>query len=300
MYPGAVGCLARWLTLLVAVTGVARGDDLAAVEQRGRDAAKNGKFSEAIDAFKQADRLAARASHACLIALAYTRRELWPQAEIFFTLCHQRASASDPLPDWLALAEKTLAEHLASANVAEVEIHVEPASANVMLAVSSFASDEQFSPRRIHLAFGEHVITARAPGYETAQQSISIADKTTKQIVIALRPHTLTVRSPMPWYVAGAGAAVLALGAAYDVLAVRPLRDRLSDDVHNLDVTDYRANSHSFDVRRDIAIGLYAAGAATVIAGAVLYATGFHSREVMVGVDPVAGGGVATMTWRTR
>jgi hypothetical protein len=121
------------VAIVVALASLARADDLATVEQRGRDAAKNGKFSEAIDAFKEADRLAPRASHACLIALAYTRRELWPQAEIFFTLCHQRATEWDPLPDWLPLAEKTLADHLASANVAEVEIRIEPAAAKAML-----------------------------------------------------------------------------------------------------------------------------------------------------------------------
>src|SRR5690242_5920614 len=46
----------------------------AELQAKGEQLAKDGRFSEAIDAFKAADRIERRASHACLIALAYTRR----------------------------------------------------------------------------------------------------------------------------------------------------------------------------------------------------------------------------------
>jgi hypothetical protein len=289
--------------VLAALGGLARADDLASIEARGQELAKQGKFSEAIDAFKEADRLAPRASHACLIALAYTRRELWPQAEIFFTLCHERATRADTLPDWLPLAEKTLAEHLASANVAEVQIRVEPAEASAVLSVSSFAADEVFGARTIHLAFGEHVITARAPGYQVAKQAISIGDRTPKQVVIQLEPLHVIVHSPVPWYVVGAGGVVLAAGAVYHLIALQPVRERLANDVkdlENINVADYQAHSHEFDVRRDVTIALYATGAATVITGLVLRATVLRGHEVEVTAQPRAGGGVVTLSWDLR
>jgi hypothetical protein len=173
----------------------------------------------------------------------------------------------------------------------------------VTLAVSSFAADEQFAPRTIHLAFGDHVITAKAPGYETVQQSISIADKTPKQVAITLRPLPpthVTGESRTPWYVVGAGGAVLALGAAYHLVALNPLRERLAADVGNpetLDIADYKAHSHEFDVRRDVTIALYGVGAATVLTGLVLRTTVMRGRDVEIMAAPRAGGGVITLTW---
>ncbi len=106
---------------------------------KGEQQAKDGRFADAIDSFKAADRIQPRASHACLIALAYTRRELWSQAQLWLSTCHTRASASDPLPDWVPLAEKQIKERLETANVAEVTIEVKPAGAKAKFTVSSFA-----------------------------------------------------------------------------------------------------------------------------------------------------------------
>jgi hypothetical protein len=283
--------------------GTTRADTLDELEARGEQLAKAGKLSEAIDAFKLADRVSPRASHACLIALAYTRRELWPQAEIFYTLCRQRATADDPVPSWLPLAEQTLAEHLASANVAEVAISVEPARARAILAVSSFAGDEQFEPRTIHLAFGEHVITVKAPGFQIAQQMVSITDRTPRHLVIRLVSNRVTVYPRAPWYVVGAGGAILAAGAAYHLFALNPVRNRLAADVadpENVDVADYKAHSHEFDVRKDVTLALYGVGAATAIAGLVLRATVLGPRDVELGAEPRPGGGIVTVTWRRR
>src|SRR5690606_20883724 len=93
---------------------------------RGEQLAKDGRYTEAIDAFKAAEKIEPRARHACLIALAYTRRELWPQAEIFLEQCEQRATPADPIPEWVPTARQQLAERLATVNVAPVDIRVEP------------------------------------------------------------------------------------------------------------------------------------------------------------------------------
>jgi hypothetical protein len=306
--------------LVVCVVAPARADDATALETRGAQLAKDGHYSDAIDAFKEADRLQPRASHACMIALAYTRRELWPQAEVFFEMCHHRGSTGDPLPDWLPQAEKVLADHLATANVAAIDITVLPANAAVKLTLSSFASDETFAPRKLHLAFGQHVITATAPGYETQSKTIAVTGKTPQAIVLELEPvhrepvtpprpsvnpapvvtattTTTTTRSTVPWWIIGAGAALGLAGGAIHVFAFEPVRDDLAKDVADLDRRAYDADSSKFDARRDLVIGLYVAGGVAIITGLVLRQTVFVEH---VDVAPRPGGAVVSWTWRTR
>lgn len=174
--------------LVVAAPAVGHTDDREALQAKGEQLAKEGRFNDAIDAFKAADRIQPRASHACLIALAYTRREAWPQAELFLSICHQRANAGDPLPDWVPQADEMIKERLASANLAEVTIETKPASARVT--VSSFAPDEVFEPRTVHLPFGTHVIFAKADGYADAQVTIELKDKSPQHVLVELTAKT--------------------------------------------------------------------------------------------------------------
>src|SRR5262245_38276918 len=89
-------CSATVLVLLATSTAMAdEVDDLVA---SGEAFAKSGEYSRAIERFKQADARRPRALHACLIALTYTRRELWAQAEVALASCHARAGGGDPLP----------------------------------------------------------------------------------------------------------------------------------------------------------------------------------------------------------
>ena len=142
---------AVWLPLSMTASTV-QADTAAERVAAGEQLAKEGRLTEAIESFKAADKLEQRAKHACLIALAYIRRELWPQAEIFMTRCHQRATAGDPVPDWAALAEKQMNERLSSAKVSAVHIRIEPTAlaATAKISVSSFPADETFAPRTIH------------------------------------------------------------------------------------------------------------------------------------------------------
>jgi uncharacterized protein HemY len=112
-------------------TTVARADDTADLVTKGQELAKQGAWSQAITAFKQADAQQPRAQNACFIGLAYLRRELWGQAELHFAICHARAKPDDPLPEWAAEAETQLAQKLAVQNVAAVTIEATRSSTSV-------------------------------------------------------------------------------------------------------------------------------------------------------------------------
>lgn len=305
---GAAGlCLAMPATVL--------GESAEALRARGEQLAKDRRYSEAIDAFKTADRVEPRALHACLIALAYTRRELWPQAEIFLDQCEKRATSSDPLPDWVPTAKQQLAERLAAVNVAAVTIVVEPAGVGARLAVSSFAPDELFEARTIHLPPGRHSITAHADGYPDAAQTVEVKDRTPQRVVITMQSSTaepppaiersLTppteVASPskLPVIVMSAGGALAVAGG---VIHATLFRNARNDMVHAIALADepaYDAAEQRFDRYRALSIGLYAAGAVTLGTGIVLALTKYRSREpVHVAVVPIGdNGGMVTVGW---
>jgi len=277
---------------------------------RGEQLAKDGRFTEAIDAFKAAERIEPRARHACLIALAYTRRELWPQAEIFLEQCEKRATPSDPAPEWVPVAKQQLAERLATVNVAAVEIRVEPAGTPVKLAVSSFAPDELFDPRTIHLPPGRHVLIATAPGYNDAQKTIEVTDKTPQQVTVTMLPigtdkDTTPVAPPLPpaskvpFVVMGAGGALVVVGAVVHGTYYKNARDKLATARDNGREETGGPLTDKWSRARAITIGVYGAGAATLITGLVLRATVFRQKEapVAVGVVPVDGGGMVSVGW---
>src|SRR5258706_9918057 len=131
------------LALVIAVLpALAHADVVDDLDAKGEELGKLGNWTLAIDAFKQADAQRPNTKHACLIGLAYVRRELWPQAELFFARCRGRASSSDPLPDWLADAQQQLDQKLTAANTVAVSFAIIPAIAAPQISVSSFAPDE--------------------------------------------------------------------------------------------------------------------------------------------------------------
>jgi hypothetical protein len=73
-----VGARSWIAAIAVLVASSTARAELTAVEleARGEALAKTGRYGEAIEAFKAADHIQPRASHACLIALAYARRDL--------------------------------------------------------------------------------------------------------------------------------------------------------------------------------------------------------------------------------
>jgi hypothetical protein len=278
----------------------------------GEELAKQGRLTEAIESFKAADKLEKRAKHACLIALAYIRRELWPQAEIFLTMCHERANAGDPVPDWVPLAEQQLKERLTKAKVAAVKIRVAPESlaSQAMIAVSSFEPDELFAPRTVHLTRGKHLITATVDGRKPAQTTIEITDDSPREVVVdfdaketiaaAPPPRKPTPKpgpSKVPLAIIAAGGAMLVGGAAFHVLAFKPARDDLAATT---DPREYDRLEGTFDSRRTATIALYAAGGITLVTGLVLRATVFKrnpERTPTASLSLGNGGGVVAFQW---
>ena len=289
---------------LVVTAGAAQADDRDALQSKGEQLAKEGRYGDAIDAFKAADKIQPRASHACLIALAYTRRELWPQAELYLAICHERAKAGDPLPDWVSLADQQIRDRLATANVVEVAIEVKPATAQVT--VSSFAPDEVFAPRTIHLPLGTHVIFAKAEGYEPAQTTLEITNKTPQHIELTLKPVATPIPGPVveprttttekrgtPLLIAG-GAAIGAGVLAHLWMGFE--HGKLQDAHDNNDPDLYDAHSGRYDAARITTIGLYGAGAVCLGIGLYLRST---SREApAVAALPLPeGGALVSIGW---
>ncbi|HEY3805581.1 MAG TPA: hypothetical protein VGL61_23400 [Kofleriaceae bacterium] len=281
--------------VLLCITAVAHANPAAdELGQHGVDLAASGRFSEAIEAFKAADRIESNAAHSCLIALAYTRRELWSQAEIFLARCH--ALGASELPDWIPDLESLIAERLGEATVAAVHIDVAPAGAPAQLSVSSFLPDETFAPgTTIHLSRGHHVITATAAGFEDEHYSIDIADTSPKLVVIQLyRPGTRPKPpSPLPRAMMIGGAATIAAGAvAYGVMGIGwlKLRDRTTDNFGG-------AYESMYVYGRVASLSLFSAGAALAIAGYVLRVSS-HAESPVAAVAPVPGGGMVVIGWQ--
>jgi hypothetical protein len=271
------------------------------LQAQGEDLAKQGRFTEAIDAFKSADKIEQTATHACLIALAYTRRELWPQAEIWLSMCQIRANPKDPLPDWASTEQDQIDQRLAAANIAPVKIVVEPADAKPKVTVSSFAPDEQFSPRTIHLPPGKHQIIVSAPGYEDAHQLLDIKDKTPQDVTIKLQrqgegQHGGAAESNhLPRNLMIAGGAAIALG--FGALGWWSYEQGQLDTASKMgNTTDYDAHSGRWDAAKWSTYGLWTVGGALAITGVVLKAR--HHEEVpAVTVAPLPGGGVLAVGW---
>ena len=103
-------------------------------------------------------------------------------------------------------------------------------------------------------------------------------------------------RVRLSWYVMAAGAAVAAGGGVVNLLAGRT-HDRLESDVDR-DGPPYAADQHAMMVQRDVAIGLYAAGAITAATGLYLALTA-HRRgdgpQLSVALTP--GGAAMTLAW---
>jgi len=266
--------------VLVLVVGSAIADNPAALREEGEVLARVGRYSEAIDKFKGADRIKPAAANACLIALAYTRRELWPQAEIWLATCRDRATRADPAPAWAPTAAQQIRDRLAAANVAPVEIVVSPSEAEVT--VSSFALDEKFAARTIHLPMGHHAFIATAPGYEDGHAELVVEDKTRKRVEITLKRRGIVTRGPRGFRIAGVvvgGAAVVAagVGVAFGVQA-KSAADKLSGHTMDMWTPADEATYNRGQTANDRMIYAYVASGALLVTGGVLYYVGARTH----------------------
>lgn len=307
-----VRILAIVVASVLAAAPHAAADQRDDLQSRGEQLAKEGRFGEAIEQFKAADRIEPRASHACLIALAYTRRELWPQAELFLSLCHSRATAADPLPEWVPQADQQLTDRLKSANVTEVTIEVKPPTAKASVTVSSFAPDEVFGPRTIHLPPGTHVIFAKAEGFEPKQVTLEIKDKTPQRVVIDLSATaTENMQLPPPvepasrkpsgagTYLMIGGGVAATVGVLGHVAMARSRRTLVANDPdHANNQAAYDAAFPDFQKWRVVAITGYAVGAGLLITGYFLRRSANSESGMQVSAVPLPeGGGFVSLEW---
>ncbi len=282
---------------LVASVGVAHAESAEELQARGERLAKDAHYSEAIEAFKAADAIAPSAAHKCFIALAYTRRELWPQAEIFIARC-----VGEQLPLWVTEARALIAARIAEARVAPVTIVVDPAGVDARLSVSSFAPDETFAPgQTIHLPPGHHVIVTNAPGYERDEQAIDIGDKGARQLIVRLyRPgeraqlHQPVHRSALPRRLMIAGTASIGAGiVAYGVMGLGwyELRRDNGANFHN-------GYNTAYDVGRAASLSLWTVGGALVVTGYLLNRRDHHDEAPVAALAPLPGGVALAIGWR--
>jgi len=294
-----VATIATCLSLVMAST--AHADTAEELRIHGETLAKNGRFSEAIDAFKAAERKEHRSRHACLIGLAYERRQAYSQAEVFLAACKAGATAVDPLPEWAPEAFRVLDEALAQQKLVAVMVMATPPDAKIT--VSSFPPDEEFSAQSIHLAPGKYTFTATAPGYANRTQDIELGEQPAavsfmlEHRVVERTEPVQTTRSKLPWIVVGGGVALGIAGGLVQGLAMAPARDKLVQAEAMNNSALYNDWSPKFDQRRLITIGLYGAGAIAIATGLVLRATVFESTETHVAVAPTVGGGMLTFAW---
>ena len=280
--------------LCFGVSSSARADQTAVeLQARGEQLAKDGRYTEAVDAFKQADHLEERASHACLIALAYTRRELWSQAEIWLDACHKRVKPGDELPEWSTELEKQIDERLAAATVAPIDIVVEPGEAKVT--VSSFAPDESFAPRTIHLPPGHHVIIAKSPGYRDGQRAIDVTDRTPQHIAIKLEPAGASeiTHAPRP------GKTLMLAGGVLAVIGVATYA-WMSVEYFGLKnatvISDYSSHSTQYTIAKYSTLGLWTVGGALLVTGYLLHRSSDESPTVAAA--PIPGGAMVAVGWQ--
>jgi hypothetical protein len=284
--------MTRALAILAVLARTASADDAADdLVAQGEEAARNGDYTRSIVMFKAADVRAPRALNACMIGLAYLRRELWPQAEVFFADCRRRSTAADALPEWLPDAEQQLATKLASLEVAPVQIVVDPPGAHATISISSFAPDEHFEPRTLHLAPGKHTIEASAPGFVTASETIVISSRARQTVTFELqRPP-----SKVPLYVMGGGVALGLAGAIYTLVAVKPVYDELDATT---DMARYATLKQQMQSRRIVEGALFSSAVVAIGLGLVLrYTAAEHEPSVRVSATVGNGGGGIAIAW---
>jgi tetratricopeptide (TPR) repeat protein len=109
----------RWVVVALGVSlatsGTAWADQADDLILAGQQLATAGKFDDAIAAFHAADALRPSALHDCLIGLAELRAGRLDAAEREFAACRSRATASDPVPEWLPAEEQKLADQRVAA-----------------------------------------------------------------------------------------------------------------------------------------------------------------------------------------
>lgn len=298
-----------WILVVCACAAVAApahaNDDPAALQKRGEQLAKDGQFAEAIDVFKAADADRPSTELACLIGLAYGRRNLYGQAALFFDQCHERAENGDPVPSWVPKVEQQFRARLASSRLVPVKIVVKHGR-KPKVVVSAFEPDETFSPRVVHLSPGRHTITVTDADRAAVERTVVVEEGEPKTVTFDLAKSVDEPDEQMPAArtdhlgrnVVFAGLGIAVLGAIVHATWYKSELDELEAAQNPPDVQRYDAHVDAYEQARYVTVGLYAVGAATVVVGAVLHATRKPDETgPTVSLRPTNGGGIFAVEW---
>ncbi|HEY4180196.1 MAG TPA: hypothetical protein VGM90_25310 [Kofleriaceae bacterium] len=270
----------------------------------GQQLAASGEYSRAIAKFKESDAQKPTAEKACLIALAYTRRELWSQAELFFARCAARAGGGDSLPTWANDAKQVLQQKLAATDASAVTFVVDPASLDAQIALTGFPADETFGPQTVHLAPGTYEVTAHVPGKTDAHEHIIVAPHAPQTVTLnVVTPPPLPAPAPVGPAEHGRGMATstkIWIGAG--ALAVVGIGMHIGMGVEHGKLSDAQDSSAWDDhdgTYRGLRIGTIAFYGAAVVTGVVGYVVyrGESRERLSVAALPTDGGAFVSLSW---
>ena len=267
------------------------------------------RWDEAIDRFREADRVLPYASNDCNIATVYSLMKRPAQAQLYLGRCVERHGGVIPDAE-RAQVEATRREvdaMLTDGEFARVEIVAEPALSEVR--VSSFAAEDVFTAgRTIWLPFGSHELVVSAPGHVSEARPIVIADRATRREVFRLAAERAPApvvlerkvsvegqgRGPVPYILVGAGAAAVATGVLFTVLAF----DARDEATAAGRMADRDAYDDAVDRMKRYNAGFgaaYAVGAASLGVGVYLLLRPKRARE---GLSVEAAPAGVTVGWQ--
>lgn len=272
------------LALVICATR-AGAETPAGLVEEGKRLGKAGQLEAALGRFKQASALAPSAEHDCLVALAYRRMDVLPQAHLW--LERARARGGEQPPWCVEGLRREVDAALRQGAYAPVDVSVAPAGATI--AVSAFAPDEAFqSPHTIWLPLAVHELVASHPGHRTERVTLKIQTPNVYPVRVVLEregppaaPQLAVVPPPAPrapdvvppaapgspapvrrwpWVAGGAGVAALLVGAFFhaEAIGTKDAAEKLPPG------GAFNERADTFDLQRGVAIGSYAIGALAI------------------------------------
>jgi hypothetical protein len=262
------------------------------------------KYSAALDRYKAAtgewDHPAIRFNIVrCLI-------QLDKPVEAYDNLTRALKYGAAPLED-AVYAEALSYEKLLANQIAEVQVSCTQAGVKVTLDGRTLADCPASEVRRV--TPGAHQVVGEKAGYLTRTTSVVVVGGSREAVTVALDPiasaTTIVHRWPtwVPWVVFGSGFGVAAIGGLFELKARGDMESYERAIASNCagagcsgdKLSALREQESSAKLENRIAIGLVAAGIATIATGGVLF---YLNRGEALDVSPTTGGAIVMLRGR--